>query len=89
MTINEFIGRECPFVIKGGFECLEYEGFLYASIGVSHYTLSKFLKSIWDWNLHHSDFRLITSLLLYTWVNKDSTAIERLIYCSYIYREGK
>jgi len=35
MTILEFIDRECPYVMKGGFECLEYEGFFYASIGVS------------------------------------------------------
>jgi len=35
MTIMDFIDRECPYVLKGGFECLEYEGFFYASIGVS------------------------------------------------------
>eukprot|EP00347_Sterkiella_histriomuscorum_P012662 403367707 len=33
MTISEFIDQGCPFVMKGGYECLQYAGFQYASIG--------------------------------------------------------
>lgn len=35
LTIREFINDGCPYVLTGGFECLQYENFIYASIGVS------------------------------------------------------
>lgn len=35
MTISQFIAEGCPYVMRGGFECLEYDSFQYASIGVS------------------------------------------------------
>lgn len=35
MTINEFIARECPYVTRSGFECLEFDNYQYAAYGVS------------------------------------------------------
>lgn len=40
VSIREFIENECPFVMKSGFECLDFERFEYASYGVSYYILS-------------------------------------------------
>ena len=54
LPIQEFIDKECPFVMKSGFECLQMNSFQYASSGVSvsqHvilYSTSSSRLSPWD-----------------------------------------